>query len=355
MILTEHAIQQVLPSATGFAARQAIAALRKQDTPIASLLRRVGLSEHDFASRQHRISAAAQGKLLEHAAEAMNDSALGLHLAQQSNPREVGLLFYVASAAETIGEALALYARYCRIVNEAVRPKGTRSPEGVRVQLHFIGLSSHLARQNVEFMIAASIKGLREMAGRDFRPTEVSFVHPRNSDLREFERFFGCPVEFGAPMDQLSFSNETLALPLVTEDRYLLETLQPICDEAAKERNTPKGTLRASVENEVQKLLPHGKAKRQTVAKALGMSERTLSRKLTEERTAYDEIVDQLRRSLALQYIKDRGISLSQIAWLLGYEGSTSFNHAFVRWTGHSPAMSRKEKLLPAPHVDPSA
>jgi AraC-like DNA-binding protein len=193
------------------------------------------------------------------------------------------------------------------------------------------------------------------MAGRDFRLPQVSFAHVRNSDLREFERFFGCPVEFGASMDQLDFSNETLALPLVTEDRHLLETLQPICDEAAKERKTPKGTLRASVEDEVQKLLPHGKAKRQTVARALGISERTLSRKLTEERTTYDEILDQLRRSLALQYINDRGISLSQIAWLLGYEGSTSFNHAFVRWTGRSPSMSRKEKQLPAPHDDDDA
>jgi AraC-like DNA-binding protein len=332
-VLTEHAIQQVLPSATGFAARQAIAALRKQDIPIASLLRRAGLSEHDFDDRQHRISAAAQGKLLEYAADALGDAALGLHLAQQSNPREAGLLFYVASAAKTIGEGLTLYARYCRIVNEAVRPKGTRSPAGVSVQLHFVGLPTHLARQNVEFMIAASIKALREIAGRDICPTQVTFAHPRNSDLREFERFFGCPVEFGAPMDQLAFSNETLVLPLVTEDRHLLET------------------LRASVEDEVQKLLPHGKAKRQIVARALGMSERTLSRKLTEERTTYDEIVDQLRRSLALQYIKDRGISLSQIAWLLGYEGSTSLNHAFVRWTGRPPSAARSEKLLIASSV----
>ena len=196
---------------------------------------------------------------------------------------------------------------------------------------------------------------MREHAGRNVRPTNVAFAHARSSDLREFERFFGCPVEYGAPTDRWTFSNETLALPLLTGDPYLLETLQPFCDEAAKERNTPKGTLRASVENEVQKFLPHGKAKRQTVAKALGMSERTLSRKLTEERTTYDEIVDQLRRSLALQYIKDRGISLSQIAWLLGYEGSTSFNHAFVRWTGGSPTMSRKEKQLPAPQGDASA
>jgi AraC-like DNA-binding protein len=348
-ILTEHATQQVLPSATGFAARQAIAALRQQGIPIADMLRRVGLSEHDFDDRQHRISAAAQGKLLEYAAETLGDGALGLHLAQQSNPRQAGLLFYVASAAKTIGEALTLYARYCRIVNEAVRPKLTRSPEGMKVQLHFVGLPRHLARQNIEFMIAASIKGLREMAGRDFRPAEVSFAHTRASGLREFERFFRCPVEFGASADELDYSNETLALPLVTEDRHLLEALQPICDEAAKARNTPKGTLRASVEDEVQKLLPHGKAKRQIVARALGMSERTLSRKLAEERTTYDEIVDQLRRSLALQYIKDRGISLSQIAWLLGYEGSTSFNHAFVRWTGRPPSAARSEKLLTAP------
>jgi AraC-like DNA-binding protein len=85
------------------------------------------------------------------------------------------------------------------------------------------------------------------------------------------------------------------------------------------------------------------------------MSERTLARRLTEERTSYDEIVDHLRRSLALQYIKERGVSLSQIAWLLGYEGPTSFNHAFVRWTSRSPSTARNEKRLPDPHVAASA
>jgi AraC-like DNA-binding protein len=140
-----------------------------------------------------------------------------------------------------------------------------------------------------------------------------------------------------------------LAVPLISGDPYLLETLQPFCEEAARERNTPVETLRSSVENEAQKLLPHGKANRQTVARALGMSERTLSRRLADEGTTYEELVDQLRRSLAFQYIKARSISLSQIAWLLGYEGSTSFNHAFVRWTGRSPSVVRKEEQLPAP------
>ena len=257
----------------------------------------------------------------------------------------MGLLFYVASAAEDVGEALALAARYGRIANEAVRLKLIRSPEGLAVETKFAGVPRQFAWQNTEFLIAALIKGLREMAGHEFRPAKVAFTLARNSQLLEFERFFGCPVEFSAPADQFDLSNETLAIPLVTGDQHLLNTLQPICEEAAKERNTARGTLRSSVENEVQKLLPHGRANRQRVAKALGLSERTLSQKLAEEETSYDKVVDRLRHSLALQYIKEPSLSLAQIAWLLGYGGPTSFNHAFSRWTGRSASEARIETL----------
>jgi len=324
------------------------AALTKHNVPVAPLLRRAGLSEHDLDNRQNRVSAASQYRFFEHAAEAMDDGAFGLHLAKEADPREAGLLFYVMSAANDIGEALALFARYTRIVNEALRVKLVRAPEGVVAEIAFVGLSRHSAKQATEFGVALIFKALREMSGRNIHPTHVSFIHGRNSDLRSFERFFRRPVEFGASGDRFSLSHETLALPLVTEDRYLLETLQPICDEAAKQRSTAIGSLRAAVENETQKLLPHGKAKRPIVARTLGLSERTLTRKLAEEGTTYEQVVDRLRQSLALQYIKERDISLSQVAWLLGYEGSTSFNHAFKRWTGVSPSLGRNEKLLPA-------
>jgi AraC-like DNA-binding protein len=345
----EGTSRQVLPTATGFAARQAIAALRKHNIVVAPLLKRVGLSERDFDNGQQRISAAAQVKLVEYAAEALGDSAFGLHLAQHVNPREVGLFFYAASAAKNIDEMLALYARYSRVVNEAARVKLLKAKTQVVVEFNFVGVSRHHARQNVEFILAASLKAMREVSGRNIRPIGVELVHGRNSDLREFERFFGCPVEYGAMSDQWSFSNETLAAPLITGDPYLLEALQPFCDQATRERNTAAGTLQAAVENEVQKLLPHGKANRQAVARALGISERTIARRLGAEGTTYEEVVDHLRRSLAFQYLKAPSISLSQIAWLLGYEGSTSFSHAFARWTGRSPSAVRKEKQLPPP------
>ena len=167
---------------------------------------------------------------------------------------------------------------------------------------------------------------------------------------RSSRRFFGCPVEYGAAVRPMVRS-QTKHWPCRSsaEIHIYWRRCNPFSDQAARERNIAVGTLRSSAENEAQKLLPHGKANRQTVARALGMSERTLSRRLADEGTTYDELVDQLRRSLAFQYIKARSISVSQIAWLLGYEGSTSFNHAFVRWAGRSPSVVRKEEQLPAP------
>jgi AraC-like DNA-binding protein len=182
------------------------------------------------------------------------------------------------------------------------------------------------------------------MAGQDFQPVQVTFTLAGHSGLPAFERFFGCPVEFSARTDQFILSNETLGIPLITEDQYLLETLRPICEEAARERKTVRGTLLSLVENEVQKLLHHGKANRQRVANALGLSERTLSQGLAEADTSFDHVLDRLRHSLALQYVKERRISLDQIAWLLGYEGSTSFNYAFARWTGRSASEARREQ-----------
>ena len=125
----------------------------------------------------------------------------------------------------------------------------------------------------------------------------------------------------------------------------MLEALRPICEEAAKERETVRGTLSSLVENEVQKLLHHGKVNRQRVAKALGLSERTLSQGLADEDTNFDHVLDRLRRSLALQYVKERRISVDQIAWLLGYEGQTIFNYAFARWTGRSASEARSNSV----------
>ena len=83
-----------------------------------------------------------------------------------------------------------------------MRVKPLRIQNGLIVEISFVGLSRHHFPQNVEFVLAANLKGMRENVGRNIRPIRVTFVHPRNSNLPEFERFFGCPVEFGSASDQ---------------------------------------------------------------------------------------------------------------------------------------------------------
>ncbi len=339
---------QLLPTTTGFPARRALAALRKHNVDPEPILERAGLSEQELNDRENRISSAAQARLLEFAAEALHDPALGFHLATEVDPRELGLVFYIASAAKDLGEAIELLGRYSRIVNEAIRVEMTRRDSDLVIEVHVVGVQRFLAAQNAELAIAVILKSLRAITGRNVHPAKITLIHGRNSDFREFQRYCGCLVEFGGSTDEVVFSSETLAVPLITEDLRLLDVLRPICDEAAKQRETAPGSLRALVENEAQKLLPHGKAQRQIVARKLAMSTRTLARRLASQGTTFEEVVDELRRSLALQYMKTPGISLSQVAWLLGYEGATSFNHAFKRWTGRSPSTARVERLLPA-------
>jgi hypothetical protein len=140
----EETSQRGLPTTTGFAAREALSLLRKHNIATAPLLLRAGLSERglaraadESAGAAQRVSAIGQCKFLEYAAEAMDESAFGLHLAKQIDPRDVGLYFYASSAARDLGEALALFSRYCRIVNEAFRL--TQRSADSAVEFEFVG------------------------------------------------------------------------------------------------------------------------------------------------------------------------------------------------------------------------
>ena len=206
------------------------------------------------------------------------------------------------------------------------------------------GFQDIMTQQTAEFGIAVILKALREVVGRNIRPTKVGFMHGarlQSPGIRALLRLSG-RVPGVIRLPRVLGSDAGICRSSL-DDPNLLETLKPVCDAASRGARHSKGTLRALVENEMQKALPHGDIRKSSIAKALGISPRTLSRRLADEGVTYAEVVDDLRRTLAMQYLKDPSISLSQIAWLLGYEGSTSFNHAFRRWTGRSPSALRQE------------
>ena len=349
--MTEEMPPQGLLTATGFAAEKRLRCCANTTSRPRRYCFELVCRNMDLRGRRmkamaspQRVSAIGQCRFLEYAAEAMDDSAFGLHLARQIDPRDVGLYFYAGSAARDLGEALALFSRYCRIVNEAFRL--TQRSADTAIEFEFAGLPRYAARHNMEYVVAGIVGGIANDVRPQRRPDE-SRVRPQSefrlAGIRAVLRLSGRVrrAEHGAP--DLSRCSPPSADHRGSEAAPRPSTLLRCCCEGA-ERKT--GTLRSAVEAEVEKLLPDGKAKAENVAEALALSLRTLARRLADEGTTYGEVVDQLRKSLATQYLNDPGMSLGQIAWLLGYEGSTSFNHAFKRWTGRSPSADRHSGRL---------
>ena len=124
---------------------------------------------------------------------------------------------------------------------------------------------------------------------------------------------------------------------------YLNELLTAYCEEALARRRTGRGGLRADVENAIVPLLPHGEARAGQVARRLGMSQRTLARRLASEDLTFASVLDGLRLDLADRYLADADLSISEIAWLLGYREVSAFTHAFKRWTGKTPREVRTQ------------
>jgi len=130
-------------------------------------------------------------------------------------------------------------------------------------------------------------------------------------------------------------------LPLIHADPHLNDLLLKYCEAALAGRRGDMSQLRTKVENAISSLLPHGRVLVEDVARRLGMSERTLARKLLDEGLNFTEILQQLRRDLAIRYLDDRKLHISKIAWLVGFHEVSAFTHAFKRWTGKTPREMR--------------
>jgi AraC-like DNA-binding protein len=154
-------------------------------------------------------------------------------------------------------------------------------------------------------------------------------------------QFVGTKVEFGADKDEFALNLDARELPIIHADPYLNDLLLKYCEAALADRRVNMSQLRTRVENSISPLLPHGRVLVEDVARSLGMSKRTLARKLSDEGLNFIEILQQLRRDLAVRYLDDRKLHVSKIAWLLGFNEVSAFTHACKRWTGKTPSQMR--------------
>jgi AraC-like DNA-binding protein len=175
--------------------------------------------------------------------------------------------------------------------------------------------------------------------GSSFRPVNVAFVHPKPACAHRIYSFFQSEVIFGAEENSISFATEDMNKRLSGANPYLARVNDKVIIDylSRLERDDVSHRVKACIIEH----LHSGDVTAKTVANKLAMSERSLQRLLKQRKTSFRSLKDEVRKQLSLNYVRDKNIEISEIAFLLGYSEQSAFSRAFKRLTGMAPTEAR--------------
>jgi AraC-like DNA-binding protein len=339
-----------VPTAGGGITRAAYLLASQAPISVEPLLRRANLSVAEVKNPRVRIRVRDQIKFLNLVADQLQDEFIGIRLARTVELRELGLLYYVMASSKTLGDALRRISRYSAINNEGVLIS-YRSGKFVNLTLNYFGVARQSDRHQIEFIITVLLRLCQKLTGLSLLPFRVNLMHHRSHLPSEFAPLFGAHVAFACNTDQILYPGSIAQTPLINADPHLNELLVRYCEEAIATRRKSSTTWQLKVENAIAPLLPHGQATTERIAKELGVTKRTLTRRLASEGLAFRKVLSRLRIDLAKRYLQEKDLPISEIAWLLGYREPSAFNHAFKRWTGSTPKRGAQALSKLAAHA----
>jgi len=308
-----------------------------------SKLRALGIGRVALHDGNSRVPLRLGLRVWQEAVRLTQDVDLGLHVAESLKPGDFHLLDYTSRTSATLGEGMRRLARYCQILNNAARIEIVREAHNSRLRFHFAVRS----RQWAEFTVAALVVGGRQATVSKWSPRAVRFSHRPPADCSEHRRIFAAPVHFECETNEIVIAHEALELPLRQADPALCTILETQLREAI--RRLPRGErLVDRVVRVMSEELVEGNPSLESLARRMAASPRTLRRRLHEAGTSHRDLLDGLRRDLALRYLSERETCITDVAQLLGYSEASAFHRSFKRWTGKSPAEYR-QGLRPGP------
>lgn len=284
--------------------------------------------------------------LFEESARQTGYENFGLWFGNQFAPRDLGLWGYAAVSAPTLGSALEQLVGLFRYHQESSAMRLRSDEDGLmRLEYQITAPAIVERRQDAELSLGMFLNFFRECCGAGWTPEEVHFEHPRPSMPKEHEAAFGAPVYFSQPTNALLFRPECLHRPMPARDLKLLAVMQT-CLTQLGSAAPAEDALIDRVRTAIRTRLPDGYPALEDVAEDLHVSACAIGRDLHDAGTTYTEVVEGVRRDLALSYMKQRRLPFSEIALLLGYSELSAFSRAFRRWTGASPRAWRAHLKL---------
>jgi len=334
--LTDRATTPLADSATTQSARDIqafVETLVRLGHDARALLTAANLTPKDLEDPDARIPCTATGAILEKAHRDRPTTNLALKMAAETPIGAYPLLDYLVLTSETVGDGYRQLARYLRLVSSPAVLAVSETAAGADVLANAPG--NPFA---AEYGLTLSVFHFRRETEGRFRPDRLELIHVPD-DVAELEERLQCGVHPRSERNALRISAAAWRLPLRRRDPQLRALLALQADEIARTWEA-KG-MATEVRRALAVRVAGGDMRIQSVARHLATSPRTLQRRLAEETTSYQELVEATRRQAAEGYLGETTLSAGEIGYLLGYSEPAAFHRAFRRWHGQTPAAFR--------------
>ncbi|MBW7472517.1 AraC family transcriptional regulator [Marinobacter sp. M216] len=298
------------------------------------------LSAETLASAAARISIPRFMRLGHAAIAQTGNRALGLRIGALTRPVDAGIAGLAGQSAETAGEALSTLIRYSLLTSQNSR--GAPSLNAKDRQALFYSIRPYNAFNFfvVDSVLAAWTQFVRNVTGQYEVLERVTIEYPSVGQDDLFESWFRCPVHFGAKENGITLKPEIWTQPTRQAQAAMHEKLVDLCERELQQIR--KGwTTGDRVKHLLTPLFKGESPSLETIASKLGVAPWTLQRQLAAEGTGFRELVDETRKQLARDYIRETETALSEIAWLLGFANPAAFHKAYRRWFDISPGEHR--------------
>jgi AraC-like DNA-binding protein len=328
--------------------RLVVAAATARGVPPARLLAEIGLDPQSLLDADGRLPLEIALRAWQVAAELTDDRWFGLSVVEHLRPDAFGLLGFAIHSSACVGDGLRRLGRYFHIVNQRTSLELIEDGALARVRIvaDYDGPPAEL-RHPMECLLAAVLTVARRASGTPIAPAAVSLRHAPPPELAGYLRAFGVEPRFDRPHYELELAREALALPHAAPDLGMIALaerhLRRLFDELPRADTLASRARRVLLEE-----LRLGEPTLPRIAARLHTSERTLQRRLGEEGTSLQAMLDELRRELSLRHLAESKESIAEISFLLGFAEVRAFHRAFKRWTGSTPAAYRQGRGGPA-------
>jgi len=281
-------------------------------------------------------------QLWERAVAVTGDPCFGLWAGRHIRPTSFHALGYSWLASETLLGSLNRLCRYLRVISTGpICLSLDRDGDHYVLTETLSDLFHAPTATAIDAFVVAIVQLCRTATDAHFTPASVALDHVGHGRTDEYVAALGCPVSFDSDETRMVFDRASLEVRLPGDNAELARANDKVAEQYLQTLEPHK--VASEVRELLLTLLPSGKSKQSTIANRMHRSLSTLQRQLQSEGTSYQEIRDDTRRSLAQEYVRDSDLTLSQIAYMLGFSDQSNFSRAFKRWTGASPSEFRRQ------------